>query len=199
MMEKPANTNYPIHDLIKYRWSPVAFDSRLVEPEKIGSLLEAARWSASCYNEQPWRFIIATKDQVENYEKLLSCIVEANQIWAKNAPILLISVAKLNFSHNDKPNRHAFHDVGLAVGNLTLQAQSLGLFVHQMGGFLAEKTQEIYHIPQGFAPVAAIAIGYPGNINDLDPDLQKRQNSPRNRQPLDDLVFKSNWGNTYFD
>ncbi|GBF79778.1 nitroreductase family protein [Aphanothece sacrum] len=198
-MEKPANTNYPIHDLIKYRWSPVAFDSRLVEPEKIGSLLEAARWAASCYNEQPWRFIIATKDQVKNYEKLLSCIVEANQVWAKNASILLISVAKLNFSHNDKPNRHAFHDVGLAMGNLTLQAQSLGLCVHQMGGFLVEKTQEIYHIPQGFAPVAAIAIGYPGNINDLDPELQQRQNSPRNRQPLDDLVFKNDWGNTYFD
>ncbi len=110
----------------------------------------------------------------------------------------MISVAKLYFERNNKPNRHAFHDVGLALGNLTLQAQSLGLFVHQMGGFEVEKTQAIYHIPDNFEPVAAIAIGYQGDVNQLDADLQKRQLSSRSRKSLEDFVFTNDWGHSYF-
>lgn len=193
-MEKPANNQYPIHELIKQRWSPLAFNSRPIEPEKIGSLLEAARWAASCFNEQPWFFIVATQDNTQEYEKLLSCLVEANKKWAKDAPLLILSVAKLSFDRNNKPNRHALHDVGLAVGNLTLQAQSFGLFVHQMGGFDADKAINLYHIPQGYEPVAAIAVGYPGNVNQLDPDLQERQLSPRTRKPLKDFIFRDRWG-----
>ena len=136
-MEKPADNQYPIHELIKQRWSPLAFNIRPVEPEKIASLLEAARWAASCFNEQPWFFIVATQDNAQEYEKLFSCLVEANQTWAKDAPLLMLSVAKLSFTRNNKPNRHALHDLGFAVGNLTLQAQALGLFVHQMGGFMS--------------------------------------------------------------
>jgi nitroreductase len=197
-MEKPTQNKYPIHDLIKSRWSPLAFDSRLVESEKIASLLEAARWAASCYNDQPWYFFIATKDNPQEYEKMLSCLVEANQRWAKNAPVLMISAARLYFQRNHNPNRHAFHDVGLAMGNLTLQAQSLGLFVHQMAGFEVEKTQAIYHLREGVEPVAAIAIGYPGDVNQLPEDLQQRELSPRNRKPLEDFVFTNHWGNSYF-
>jgi nitroreductase len=197
-MKKIAQTQYPIHELIANRWSPVAFDSRMVEPEKIGSLLEAARWAGSCFNEQPWFFMLATKDNPEEYQKLLSCIVEANQKWAKNAPVLMISVAKLYFERNHKPNRHAFHDVGLAVGNLTLQAEALGLHVHQMGGFDVDRAREVYHLPPRFEPVTAIAFGYPGDVKQLETELQQRELSPRQRKSLDDFVFQSSWGNSYF-
>jgi nitroreductase len=196
-MQKPAETQYPIHDLIKQRWSPLAFDSRRVEPAKLGSILEAARWASSCYNEQPWSFIIATKDEPQNYEKLLSCLVEANQNWAKNAPVLMLSVAKLNFTHNDKANKHAWHDVGLAVGNMTIQAQSLGLYVHQMGGFLPDQARSIYQIPTDYEPVAAIALGYLGNINNLAEDLQQREVKPRSRKPLDSFIFAETWGQNF--
>ncbi|MDJ0597373.1 MAG: nitroreductase family protein [Crocosphaera sp.] len=197
-MEKLATNQYPIHELIKQRWSPLAFNTRPIEPTKIASLLEAARWAASCFNEQPWCFIVATQDNIQEYEKLLSCIVEANQKWAKDAPLLMLSVAKLSFERNNKPNRHALHDVGLAVGNLTLQAQSFGLFVHQMGGFDMDKARTLYNIPQDYEPVAAIAVGYPGNVNQLDEDLQQRELSSRSRKPLTDFVFQGTWNQSYF-
>ena len=195
-MEKPAPTKYSIHPLLKNRWSPVCFDdSKLVEPEKIGSLLEAASWAPSCFNEQPWRFLVASKDNPEEYEKLFSCIVEANQKWVKNVPLLMIAVAKLNFSRNNKPNRHAFHDVGLALGNLTVQAEFMGLRVHQMGGFDPEKTKEIYDIPDGFEAITAVAIGYQANPQDFSPELQQRDKAPRSRKPFNEIVFRNNWGN----
>ena len=197
-MDKPADNQYPIHELIKQRWSPLAFNIRPVEPEKIASLLEAARWAASCFNEQPWFFIVATQDNAQEYEKLFSCLVEANQTWAKDAPLLMLSVAKLSFTRNNKPNRHALHDLGFAVGNLTLQAQALGLFVHQMGGFDADKARTLYSIPEDYEPVAAIAIGYPGNLSQLDEDLQQRELSPRSRKPLTEFVFRGNWNQSYF-
>jgi nitroreductase len=193
-MLKPAQTTFPLNDLIKQRWSTVIFDSKIVENEKIATLLEAARWAASCYNEQPWNFIVATKENPIQYQKLLSCLVEANQVWAKNAPVLMIAVAKNIFTHNGKPNFHALYDLGLAVGNLSIQAQELGLFVHQMGGFDSAKTQQLYQIPQDYTPVVAIALGYLGQIQDFEETLQKRELSPRTRKPLDSFVFSNIWG-----
>ncbi|WP_048325002.1 nitroreductase family protein, partial [Crocosphaera watsonii] len=143
-------------------------------------------------------FIVATQDNAQEYEKLFSCLVEANQTWAKDAPLLMLSVAKLSFTRNNKPNRHALHDLGFAVGNLTLQAQALGLFVHQMGGFDADKARTLYSIPEDYEPVAAIAIGYPGNLSQLDEDLQQRELSPRSRKPLTEFVFRGNWNQSYF-
>ena len=196
-MERPAQTQYPIHDLIKQRWSPVCFDSRKVESAKLGSILEAARWASSSYNEQPWNFIIATKDEPQLYNKLLSCIVEANQKWAKNAPVLMLSVTQLTFSRNGKPNKHAWHDVGLAVGNMVIQAQSLGLYLRQMAGFIPEKARELYNIPSDYEPVSAIALGYQGNLNSLDEDLQKRELAPRSRKSLESFIHQENWGITF--
>jgi nitroreductase len=198
-MEKPAETKYPIHQIIKNRWSPVCFDaSKRVELEQIGSLLEAARWAASCFNEQPWNFIVATKDNPEEYQKLFSCIVEANQKWVKNAPVLMIAVAKLNFAYNNKPNRHAFHDVGLAISNLSLQAETMSLRAHCMAGFDAEKAKKIYSIPEIFEAITAIAIGYQGDVNECEPELQEREKKPRSRKELEDFVFRNNWGISYF-
>jgi nitroreductase len=195
-MLKPAETKFPINELIKQRWSTVTFDTKIVEKQKIGSLLEAARWAASCYNEQPWHFIIATKENPIEYQRLLSCLVEANQVWAKNAPVLMVAVAKNNFAHNGKPNFHALYDVGLAVGNLSIQATELGLFLHQMGGFDAQKTREFYHIPEDYTPIAAIALGYLGKVEDFPEDIQKRELSPRTRKSLESFVFTGNWGET---
>jgi nitroreductase len=194
--ERPAENQYPIHDLIKRRWSPRAFSAQAVEPSKLLSLLEAARWAASCFNEQPWSFIVATKENEKEYERLLGCLVESNARWAKHAPVLMLSVAKLNFERNAKPNRHAFHDVGQAAASLTLQATALGLAVHQMAGFDIAKARERFSIPEGYEPVAAIAVGYQGDAGSLPEDLREKELAPRTRRPLESFVFTGTWGET---
>ena len=193
-MEKPADTHFPIHDLLSRRWSPRAFAERPVEPEKIQRVLEAARWASSCFNEQPWVFIIATADQPAEHSKLLSCLVEGNQVWAKQAPLLMITVAKQHFDHNGQPNRHAFHDVGLAVGNLIVQATAMDLVVHQMAGILPEVIRECFSLPSGYEPVTGIAIGYPGDLNILPEEIRERERAPRSRKALQDFVFAKAWG-----
>ncbi len=194
MTAKPAIAQYPLHPLLAQRWSPLAFADQPVEVEKLQSLLEAARWAASCFNEQPWRFIVATQENAEEYQRLLSCIVEANQTWAGRAPVLMLAVASRHFQRNGKPNRHAFHDVGLAVGNLTVQAMALDLYVHQMAGIEPEKAREVYGIPEGHEAVTAIAIGYLGSPEQLPENLQQREASPRQRQAFSDFVFAGQWG-----
>ena len=193
-MEKPANTDYPIEEILKRRWSPRAFSDRVVEPEKLQSLFEAARWAPSSFNEQPWSFIVATKQKQEEHARLLSCLVEGNQRWARLAPVLMVSVAKLDFEKTGKPNRHAFHDVGLAMGNMLVQATALGLVVHQMAGFFPERVREIYGVPDGFEPVAAIAIGYAGDVEVLPEPLREREFSERTRKPVSSFVFQGKWG-----
>ena len=193
-MEKPAETQYPIHDLLRRRWSPRAFSDRMVEPDKLRSLWEAARWAPSSFNEQPWSFIVATKDDPVEFGRLLSCLVEGNIQWAQHAPVLMVSVARLSFEEDGKPNRHAFHDVGLAVANLIVQATALGLVVHQMAGFHPDKVREFYGVPEQYEPVAAIALGYPGDPQSLPERLRKRELAPRERKPLTEFVFSGRWG-----
>ncbi|NEO55187.1 MAG: nitroreductase family protein [Okeania sp. SIO3B5] len=195
-MEKPADNQYPINELLKQRWSSLAFADKMVSSEVLLSLLEAARWSPSCFNEQPWSFIVATKENPTEYDRLLSCIVEGNQPWAGLAPVLMLSVAQLSFDKNNKPNRHAFHDVGLAVASLTFQATEMGLRVHQMGGFHLDKARELYKISAEYEPVAAIAIGYPGEPDILPESLRERELSPRSRKPMSSFVFTGEFGQT---
>jgi nitroreductase len=192
-MEKPAQTDYPILDLLKRRWSPRAFSDRMVEPEKLLSLFEAARWAPSSFNEQPWCFLLATKQQPEDHARLVSCLAEGNQQWARQAPVLMVSVAKLNFDQTGKPNRHAFYDVGMAVANLLTQATALDLFVHQMAGFSPERVVEIYGLPEAFAPVAVIALGY-GADGDLPEPVREFESKPRSRKPIQSFVFQGQWG-----
>ena len=196
VMEKPAETQYPIHDLLRRRWSPRAFSDRRVDPAIMRSLLEAARWAPSSYNEQPWSFIVATKDDPVEFGRLLSCLVEGNIQWAQHAPVLMVSVARLYFEDDGKPNRHAFHDVGLAVANLIVQATALGLVVHQMAGILPDKIRKLYGIPEGYEAVAGIALGYPGDPQSLPEGLRKRELAPRERKPLTEFVFSGSWGQT---
>ena len=139
------------------------------------SLFEAARWAASSYNDQPWSYLVATKDDQQNFSKMLSVLMDMNAAWAKDAPVLAISVARQNFKHNGAPNRVALHDVGAANAQLTMEATSRGLLVHQMAGFDQDKAREVFGIPQGWEPVSAMAIGYPGDPQTLPEKLRESE------------------------
>jgi nitroreductase len=192
-MEKPAEAQHPIHDLLQRRWSPRAFAERLVEPDKLRSLFEAARWAPSSNNEQPWRFLVATKENKADWNRLFTCLVEGNQKWAHRAPVLMLSVATLTFD-DGSANRHAFHDTGMAVENLIIQATALGLFVHQMAGFHIDQARVNCKIPDGFEPVAMIAVGYPGDPATLPDNLRERELKLRERNSISEFVFSSTWG-----
>ena len=192
-MEKPAETAYAIEDVIARRWSPRAFEERPVEPGKLKRLFEAARWAPSSNNEQPWRFLVATRDNQSDYEKLFGCLSEGNSKWVFRVPVLMLSVASLFFEDDGKPNRHALHDTGMAVENLVLQATALGLQAHQMAGYDVDKARRECQIPSGFEPVAMIAIGYPGDPSILPDYLRQREVKPRERQPIGDFVLSASW------
>ncbi len=195
-MEKIADNQYPIHDLLKSRWSPRAFSARAVENSKLFSLFEGARWSPSGGNLQPWSFIISTTRDEEGHSRFLSLLAGGNARWAKTAPVLVVAVAKIDRSEG-QPNFWALYDLGQAVAHLSLQANALGLAVHQMGGFDREKTREQAHVPQGFEPVTMIAIGYPGNADELPNDLRQRELEVRTRKPLSEFVFAQSWAEPF--
>src|ERR1700739_3943883 len=158
IMKKPAPTDHPVHELIRERWSPRAFSEEAVPAEVLRSLFEAARWAPSSNNEQPWAFLVATKDDQAFHEKMVSTLVEFNQTWAKQAPVLAIAISELAFARNGHPNRNAFYDTGAAVAHLTTEATARGLLVHQMAGFDPHKAIELFSIPSGWAPIAAFVI-----------------------------------------
>lgn len=193
-MEKRVNAQFPIHDLLARRWSPRAFDGRPVEVDALRTLLEAARWAPSSNNEQPWRFIVATKGHETGWNRLFDCLAEGNQKWTVLAPVLMLSVASMHFEDDGKPNRHAFHDTGLATENLVLQATASGLVAHQMAGFDVEKARVDLRIPAGYEPVAMIAVGYPGNPDILPERLRERELRPRSRRPIGEWTFGGQWG-----
>ncbi|HEX2056148.1 MAG TPA: nitroreductase family protein [Nitrospiraceae bacterium] len=192
-MEKPADTAHTIHELLRRRWSPRAYSERAVEPDKLASLFEAARWAPSSNNEQPWSFVMATKGEAV-YTRLFDCLKEGNKKWAFRAPVLMLSVARLTFEDDGTPNRHAFHDTGMAVFSLVVQATALGLIVHQMAGFDMERARRDLRIPDGHDPVAMIAVGYPGDPAMLPDYLREREFKARERKAIDTFVFDGLWG-----
>jgi nitroreductase len=197
--EKPAGTDYLINDLISRRWSPRVFEEgRNVSPHLVRTFLEAARWAPSCFNEQPWRYLVFDGSDNEAMERARACLVEGNA-WARKAPVLMISVAKETFTHNGKPNRTAHHDVGLASENLVLQVVEYGLVAHQMAGFDLEKARHEFSIPEDYTPVAMIAIGYPyrGNVDDLPEGARKKELAPRSRKPASEIAFAGKWDEPY--
>jgi nitroreductase len=195
-MHKPAATDFPVHDLIRHRWSPRAFADKPVEPAILASLFEAARWAPSSSNEQPWAYLVATKDNPEDFAKMVSVLVEFNADWAKNAPVLALAVSHLKFQSNGNPNRNAFYDTGAATILFSLEATARGLFVHQMAGFDPAKAKHVFEIPADWEPIAAFAIGYPGDPNSLSQKLQDREVAPRTRKPLAEFVMSGRWGHT---
>lgn len=193
-VRKPAPAAEPVHEIISERWSPRAFDPRPVEPEKLRKLFEAARWAASSYNAQPWFFVMATRDDAADFQRVLGTFMEMNQSWAKNAPVIGFTVARLNFEHNGQLNRHAFHDVGQAAATLALQAAHLGLQVHQMAGIDPEKAKREFHVPDGYEVVAGFALGYAGDPASLPDPLRERETAARQRKPLSSFLFSGDWG-----
>jgi nitroreductase len=191
VLEKPAVLDYPVLDLLARRWSPRAFSDRSVDRETIASLFEAARWAPSSGNGQPWSFLVATKESSAEHERLASVLNPGNA-WARKAPVLALSVAALD--RGDKPNRHAYHDLGLATENLVIQAVSIGLAVHMMAGFNVEMAREVFEIPARHDPVTMFAIGYLGEPDSLPEDLRARELAPRQRKSLREMVFSGKFG-----
>ena len=190
---KMASSDHPIHALVAERWSPYSFDSGPVPDADLESLFEAARWAPSAYNEQPWRYIVARRADPEHFEKVLSCLVDGNRIWAAFAPVLALGVASRRFSRNGRENGTALHDLGLASANLLVEATSRGLFVHQMSGIHPDRARELFGIPDGFDAITGMAVGRLGHQGGLPADVASRDLEPRTRNPLASFVFGANW------
>ncbi|WP_445665505.1 nitroreductase family protein [Fodinibius sp. AD559] len=190
---KLADTEYPIHELLQKRWSPRAFSEKSIDTKLLNQLFEAARWAPSSYNEQPWRFIIARKQDQEAYEQLASVMNDFNQSWAADAPVLVLALTKTTFDLDGRDNPHAGHDLGQAIAHLTFEATKHDLYVHQMAGILPKKARELYEIPDDYKPMTMFAIGYKGNPESLNDKLQKQETSPRIRKDLDEIVFDGEW------
>ncbi|MEQ1560302.1 MAG: nitroreductase family protein [Methyloglobulus sp.] len=196
MQHKPANTAVKIHDLIQNRWSPRAFDcDKAVNHDDLLALLEAARWAASCFNDQPWRFVVCDKATDEAaWQRAFGTLVEKNRQWAKNAPVLILAVAMEDFNHNGKANRWAMYDTGAASAGLCLQATALGLVVHQMGGFDADLAREAFQLPGNCQPMAMMAVGYQAEVDVLDDDFKAVELAERNRVALNERFYAGTWG-----
>jgi nitroreductase len=192
---KNAKPDHSILPAIAERWSPYAFDPRPVERQKLLSCLEAARWAPSSYNEQPWTFLLAERTDAGEFARMVDCLVEGNRPWAKNAGVLMLTIVSRLFVKNGKPNRAAEHDIGLAAGNMVLQATALGLQGHQMIGIEPAKIRTEYRIPDTHEPLTAIALGYPAAVQPGTSDpLAQRDLAPRGRKPLSEIFIHGAWG-----
>jgi nitroreductase len=183
-----------IHDLIASRKSIRAFSNKAIDDKNLIKLFEAARWASSSRNEQPWRFIAARREEKDNFEKTLECLNESNRVWAQNGAILIVVLAKKNFTLHPAPNTHAQHDVGLAIGNLALQATALGIYLRQMGGINYQKVREVFEIPDEFEIISIIVGGFPGDHDSLPENLRERESMPRQRKALKEFVFEGKFG-----
>ncbi len=195
-MSMRVQTDHPVQELIAARWSPYAFADRPVARADLLSLFEAARWAPSSYNEQPWTYLVATRDQPEEFARVLSCLVEGNQVWAKAAPVLALACTRLTFERNGQPNAAAVHDLGLAAANLLLEATARGLAVHQMIGIVPDRVRVLYQVPEGVQPLTGLAIGYAGDPTALPEKIRDRDAARRPRKPLSAFVFEGKWGTT---
>jgi len=195
MLEKSAITQVPIADLIAHRWSPRAIDpDQPVRREQLVALLEAARWAPSCFGDQPWRYLVWDRFRdVSRWQQAFECLAEGNQVWAKNAPLLMLSIVAPNFGHNNQPNRWAQYDTGAASENLCLQATALGLVAHQMGGFDSDQAKARFNIPADYTCMAMIAVGHPALAEGLPDALRHKELATRERKPLSQIVFEGSW------
>lgn len=187
---KLATTTYPVLETIRKRWSPRSFASYAVAPDTLNQVFEAASWAASAMNEQPWRYIYAHHADQETFQKMVDCLLPGNQPWAKHAPVLILALAKTHFD-NGNPNGAALHDLGMANGNLSLEATALGLYTHFMGGFDQARAKELFHLPDTLQPVAFIALGYLGEAEQLEEPFLSREKAPRQRKAVNDIAFHS--------
>jgi len=187
-MTKKAKFDFPINPLSENRWSPRAFAEEAVEKEKIQSIFEAARWSASAYNAQPWRFLIGYQGD-ENFQKIFDTLIEFNKLWAGKAPVLILNCYQINFSHNGKPNHTAQYDLGQAVAHYSLEALNRGLHVHQMTGFYAAKANKNFGLGEKINAFSVTALGYLGKKDILSEDMQKMETANRLRMSQSDFLL----------
>jgi nitroreductase len=179
--------------VIHSRWSARSFEDRDVRAADLETVFEAARWAASSYNEQPWRFLVGLRNSV-TYKKIFSTLIGFNQGWAGTAPVLILGAASTKFSHNGAPNGYGLYDLGAASSYLTLQAAALGLTTHQMAGYDQAAARAALGIPDDFALGAVIALGYQGEPGALgNEQMIAMEVAPRVRKPLSDFVLSA-WG-----
>lgn len=190
-MKRNASTKYPIHELFRERFSPYAFDpDRPVSEADLRALFEAARWTMSSYNAQPWRYIVGVRERNPDvWKEVLSVLVEGNQPWAKNAPVLALGVVERNFEYNGKPNKAAVHDLGAASASLTYEATARGLCVHQMIGIEPDRAREVFDLSDSLEAFTGLAIGYAGDASVVSQDYAEREKKPRERKPIEDLII----------
>lgn len=191
-MNKIAQNDHEIHDLLRTRWSPRSFSPQPVEAEQLLSLFEAARWAPSGNNRQPWSFIVTHGQTPEAYGNLLGTLNERNQAWAKTAPVLVLAIAQIE-PEPGKANPFAIYDLGQAVAHLSIQASALGLSVHQIGGFDRVKAEQIFELPTGYQPVTVFAMGFPGDPQVLPEGFRAGETAPRDRKPLSDFAYQGKW------
>ncbi|MCB9914826.1 MAG: nitroreductase family protein [Planctomycetes bacterium] len=191
---KRAQLDHEVHGLVAARWSPYALSPEPLDPADVAALFEAARWAPSAFNEQPWRYLVAGREDEAAFARLLSCLVEPNQTWARHAGVLALGVVATTLARNGHPNGTAEHDLGLASAQLVLEATARGLVVHQMGGILPERARELYGIPAGFVAKTGLAIARPAPADALPEGLRERDLVPRTRRPLAETVFRERWG-----
>lgn len=196
MQTKTAATSVTIHDIIANRWSPRAIEpNKPVQREDLLALLEAARWASSCFNDQPWRFIVCDKGtDAASWETAFGILVEKNRLWAQNAPVLILAVSVNHFNHNGSPNRWAQYDTGAASAGLALQATALGLVVHQMGGYDAEQARAVFKLPENCTPMAMMAVGYQAEADILDEGFKAAEVAQRTRASLGERFYAGTWG-----
>jgi len=195
LMKKPAITEQPIHSILSDRWSSRAYDpDQLVSQESFLSLMEAARWSPSCMGDQPWQFITFHKKDATSWTQALNCLSVGNQNWAMDASILILACARQSFSNNEKPNRWNQYDTGAACENICLQATSIGLVAHQMGGFDVEKSRQLFQIPGQYDLMSFIAIGYPLAVEKISAEALVKEKEARKRKPLREIFYTNQWG-----
>lgn len=191
-LDKIAKNDHEIYALIKQRYSPRVFSDKELSEQDMNRLFESVRWSASCYNWQPWRFIYAHKG-TETYNKIAECLSEFNQGWATNAPVLMLSAYKENKPDGEQ-NFHALHDLGLSLGNMSVQAEYMSIGLHHMAGVDWKKAHELFNVPKGYHITTAIAAGYyGGDLESLPEDLKEQETAARKRMPIADFAFKDGW------
>lgn len=194
-LKKEANTDNEILELLKRRYSPRIFSDKEVSSKEMQQLFEAARWSASSNNWQPWRFIFAHKGS-DAYTKIANCFGDFNQSWATNAPVLMLSAYKKN-NPDGKENFHAMHDLGMCLGNMAIQAEHMNIALHHMAGLNWKKATDVFNVSDEYHITTGIAVGYyGGELSDLSDDLQEEEQATRKRIPQEDFAFKDGWKNS---
>jgi nitroreductase len=197
---KVAQTEHDVHELIRRRWSPRAFDAhRVVRRDDLLKLFEAARWTPSSFNEQPWHFVVVDRRRTPAVsEALIASLTGRNPAWASSAPLLVLVVVRIRDASTDTENAHAWYDTGQAVANLTLQATAEGLSIRQMRGFEPEAARAACRVPPDFVPAVVMAVGYAGDAETLAHEGHRHaEQQPRERRPVSEFVYDGTWGQAF--